>query len=115
MLKFKLLALFLLACALILPVAKPSKVNALELVDVSTHFIQVPAGTFGSGTIQLAATLYQPRFFLSAPAAIYIHGFGGHRLTGDDNLAYYIAASGRSEEHTSELQSPYVISYAVFC
>src|ERR1051325_7652294 len=23
--------------------------------------------------------------------------------------------SGRSEEHTSELQSPYVISYAVFC
>src|ERR1051325_10691308 len=22
---------------------------------------------------------------------------------------------GRSEEHTSELQSPYVISYAVFC
>jgi len=94
MLKFKLLALVLLACALILPVAKPSKVNALELVDVSTHFIQVPAGTFGSGTIQLAATLYQPRFFPSAPAAIYIHGFGGHRLTGDDNLAYYIAATG---------------------
>src|ERR1051325_12126729 len=24
-------------------------------------------------------------------------------------------AHGRSEEHTSELQSPYVISYAVFC
>src|ERR1051325_12245643 len=24
-------------------------------------------------------------------------------------------APGRSEEHTSELQSPYVISYAVFC
>src|ERR1051325_11935914 len=24
-------------------------------------------------------------------------------------------ADGRSEEHTSELQSPYVISYAVFC
>jgi len=64
------------------------------LVDESTHFIQVPAGTFGSGTITLAATLYQPRFFPSAPAAIYIHGFGGHRLTGEDNLGYYIAATG---------------------
>src|ERR1051325_11944927 len=26
-----------------------------------------------------------------------------------------ILGQGRSEEHTSELQSPYVISYAVFC
>src|SRR5216117_4232824 len=25
------------------------------------------------------------------------------------------ASSGRSEEHTSELQSPFLISYAVFC
>src|ERR1051325_12115416 len=25
------------------------------------------------------------------------------------------SGQGRSEEHTSELQSPYVISYAVFC
>src|SRR5258707_2457628 len=64
------------------------------LVDESTHYIQVPAGTYGSGTITLAATLYQPRFFPSAPAAIYIHGFGGHRLTGEDNLGYYIAATG---------------------
>ena len=64
------------------------------LVDESTHYIQVPAGTFGSGTITLAATLYQPRFFPSAPAAVYIHGFGGRRLRGEDNLAYYIAATG---------------------
>src|ERR1051325_2284656 len=33
----------------------------------------------------------------------------GHRL------AQATGAAGRSEEHTSELQSPYVISYAVFC
>src|ERR1051325_603513 len=26
-----------------------------------------------------------------------------------------VKRAGRSEEHTSELQSPYVISYAVFC
>src|ERR1051325_6969473 len=34
-----------------------------------------------------------------------------------DDLAYTnrTARSRRSEEHTSELQSPYVISYAVFC
>src|ERR1051325_5237403 len=30
----------------------------------------------------------------------------------DSHLRLYLA---RSEEHTSELQSPYVISYAVFC
>src|ERR1051325_10133608 len=27
----------------------------------------------------------------------------------------FVGQSHRSEEHTSELQSPYVISYAVFC
>ena len=64
------------------------------LVDVSDRFISVPAGSFGSGNITLAATLYQPRLFTSAPAVIYIHGWGGHRLTGEDNLAYYISAAG---------------------
>ena len=43
------------------------------------------------GHITLAATLYQPRLFSAAPAVIYIHGWGGHRLTGEDNLAYYIS------------------------
>ena len=31
------------------------------------------------------------------------------------NRKYQGAGNGRSEEHTSELQSPSVISYAVFC
>jgi len=92
--KSTLFVLVILIAALIIPGPSASPVNALELVDVSTHFIDVPAGSFGSGTIKLAATLYQPRFFPSAPAAVYIHGFGGHRLTGEDNLAYYIAAAG---------------------
>src|SRR5213079_3797549 len=37
--------------------------------------------------------------------------------TGDGHaLAYHVGAELiRSEEHTSELQSPVVISYAVFC
>jgi predicted acyl esterase len=92
--KSTLFTLLILVAALILPGSFGSRVNAIELVDVSTHFIDVPAGSFGSGTIRLAATLYQPRFFPFAPAAVYIHGFGGHRLTGEDNLAYYIAAAG---------------------
>ena len=92
--KSTLLTLLILVAALIIPVPSRSRVSAIELVDVSTHFIDVPAGSFGSGTIRLAATLYQPRFFPFAPAAVYIHGFGGHRLTGEDNLAYYIAAAG---------------------
>src|ERR1051325_1865812 len=29
--------------------------------------------------------------------------------------SFVVHPPGRSEEHTSELQSPYVISYAVFC
>ena len=92
--KSTLLTLLILVAALIIPVPSRSRVSAIELVDVSTHFIDVPAGSFGSGTVRLAATLYQPRFFPFAPAAVYIHGFGGHRLTGEDNLAYYIAAAG---------------------
>lgn len=93
--KSSLFTLIIIFALLIVPVGPAApRASAIELVDVSTHFIQVPAGTFGSGTVTLAATLYQPRFFPFAPAAVYIHGWGGHRLTGEDNLAYYIAATG---------------------
>ncbi|MEK6410591.1 MAG: CocE/NonD family hydrolase [Acidobacteriota bacterium] len=93
--KSKLFSLVVISALLIVPGGpSASRAHAIELVDVSTHFIEVPAGSFGSGTIKLAATLYQPRFFPLAPAAVYIHGWGGHRLTGEDNLAYYIAAAG---------------------
>jgi putative CocE/NonD family hydrolase len=93
--KSSLFTSIIISSMLIVPIGFSSpRGNAIELVDVSTHFINVPAGTFGSGTVQLAATLYQPRFFPFAPAAVYIHGWGGHRLTGEDNLAYYIAAAG---------------------
>src|SRR3546814_5183829 len=41
----------------------------------------------------------------------------GHRLPGPDraNFIRGVVANGRSEEHTSELQSLMRISYAVFC
>src|ERR1051325_10652538 len=38
-----------------------------------------------------------------------LHGFGH-----DDEVSGDFGGAPRSEEHTSELQSPYVISYAVF-
>jgi predicted acyl esterase len=73
-----------------------SSASADVLVNTSTHFIRVPASVTAppGDQISLAATLYQPRFFPSAPAVIYIHGWGGHRLIGEDNLAYYIASAG---------------------
>src|SRR3546814_10496746 len=40
-------------------------------------------------------------------------GLGGHRSTGRDHRVD--RGIGRSEEHTSELQSLMRISYAVFC
>ncbi len=90
MLKSKLLTLFVLLVLIVFLIA-PGKTAAshaqLELlVDESTHFIQVPAGSFGPGVVTLALTLYQPRFFPSAPAAVYIHGWGGHRLTGEGQV-----------------------------
>lgn len=92
--KSTLFTLLILVAALVLPGSFDSRVNAIELVEVSTHFVDVPAGSFGSGPVKLAATLYQPRFFPFAPAAVYIHGWGGRRLMGEDNLAYYISAAG---------------------
>ncbi len=76
--------------------ASPRPAQLDFLVDASTHFIRVPLDSSApsQGSIFLAATLYQPRFFPAAPAAIYIHGWGGRRLTGTDNLAYKIAAAG---------------------
>src|ERR1051325_1046111 len=39
----------------------------------------------------------------------------GERVVQMDRKANKMRDAARSEEHTSELQSPYVISYAVFC
>ncbi|HEY7547222.1 MAG TPA: alpha/beta fold hydrolase, partial [Blastocatellia bacterium] len=80
----------------VLVAASPRAAQLDLLVDASTHFIRVPLDSSdpSQGMIFLAATLYQPRLFSSAPAAVYIHGWGGRRLTGTDNLAYQLAATG---------------------
>jgi putative CocE/NonD family hydrolase len=96
MFKAKLFSLIILAVLLVAPATpSDSRAAAIDLLEVSSHSIEVPAGSFGSeATVTLAATLYQPRFFFSAPAVIYIHGWGGRRLLGSDNPAAYIAAAG---------------------
>ena len=89
--------LFVVLSVLLLCPSRPSSTASsasLELVQVSSHVIEVPGGSAGSQPLRLAATLYQPRFLPSAPAAIYIHGWGGRRLMGTDNLAYDIATAG---------------------
>lgn len=90
---------FLLLATALLFIALPGlgfEARADVLVNTSTHFIQVPASTTSppNEKISLAATLYEPAFLPFAPAVIYIHGWGGHRLMGDDNLAHDIAAAG---------------------
>jgi putative CocE/NonD family hydrolase len=93
--KPKIFSLLILLALLMGPCLPPaSRARAGLLVDESTHFIEVPGGSFGSEPLRLAASLYQPRFFPSAPAVIYIHGWGGRRLKGEDNIAYYVAAAG---------------------
>ena len=51
------------------------------------------------------------------PVGIDIPEFIGHVAEGDFEAAYQVInrSSSRSEEHTSELQSQHLISYAVFC
>ena len=82
---------------LLLPFPGPqSRASADVLIATSTHFIQVPASVTSppGERISLAATLYQPRLFPAAPAVIYVHGWGGRRLIGEDNLAHTISAAG---------------------
>ena len=97
MCKFKPITVAILSAILLCPCLMPSSHARADigdiLVDISTRFIDVPQGS-STSPVRLVATLYQPRLLPSAPAVIYIHGWGGHRLTGSDNIAYYVAAAG---------------------
>ena len=87
---------FAVALLLLSSPGPQSRASADVFVATSTHFIQVPASAVSppGERISLAATLYQPRLFPSAPAVIYVHGWGGRRLIGEDNLAHTISAAG---------------------
>src|ERR1043166_9976490 len=54
----------------------------------------------------------------ASPECLHLHDLVTYELAGDDLLQSALIALGaenRSEEHTSELQSRFGISYAVFC
>jgi ABC-2 type transport system ATP-binding protein len=70
------------------------KVKTLFIIPLLLLVTQAAYYHTNADEIELAATLYQPRLLASAPAVIYIHGWGGRRLTGTNNPAYYIAAAG---------------------
>src|SRR3546814_5770199 len=65
-------------------------------------FTVVIGGSFGAGNYAMCGRAYGARFLWMWPNAR-ISVMGGEQ------------AAGRSEEHTSELQSLMRISYAVFC
>src|ERR1051325_11277442 len=56
-----------------------------------------------------------PRSTLFPYTTLFRSGVAGHGGGFFDSGREIVAGDARSEEHTSELQSPYVISYAVFC
>src|ERR1051325_686806 len=58
-----------------------------------------------------------PRSTLFPYTTLFRSGGGGsaHPVPVREGQLHSRRAPNRSEEHTSELQSPYVISYAVFC
>ena len=64
------------------------------------------------GKVMFIGKLQAVSDFLDGKAGIPEKEAGGVDFAGQD---IFIRRLSRSEEHTSELQSPYVISYAVFC
>src|SRR5216117_1094706 len=86
-----------------------------HLVDI-TH--EIPAGDIRAGAFALAASRgFFPRG--TVHVAVVDPGVGsGRRAIAVQTVNYFFVGPDngvlRSEEHTSELQSPFLISYAVF-
>src|ERR1051325_11094385 len=78
-------------------------VGAIPLIDVSGH-LAGDAEASRKAAAQLRSAFENVGFY-------YLSGHGVAQSLIDRTYE----AAARSEEHTSELQSPYVISYAVFC
>src|SRR3546814_6912993 len=94
----------------------PGSTRTDTLFPYATLFRSLSAGAFrvsGAGVLLRGPGTHQPAF----PGG----GFWGalaHRqkaVSGSSRRCSGNAAAGRSEEHTSELQSLMRISYAVFC
>src|SRR3546814_12015717 len=92
--------------------------HTLALHDARPIYLVGSATAFAGGSVSLSATSQTLVFFAAGDAAC-----AGPALTSVPSpaastsvgLRFRDTAVGRSEEHTSELQSLMRISYAVFC
>src|ERR1051325_12042442 len=67
-------------------------------------------------SVQQASKVTRERAVDHLEGDLYLADVACHPLLDEERCAELCeVVSHRSEEHTSELQSPYVISYAVFC
>src|ERR1051325_12068370 len=85
--------------------AEPRMTGAAEMSALESHDVAVDAPSVVDAL---------PRAPKEPAGSIRVHGkffFAGEAKHFVKGVTY----GPRSEEHTSELQSPYVISYAVFC
>src|SRR3546814_6780299 len=81
--------------------------------------IRRPPRSTRTDTLFPYTTLFRSIGAITGPEGIYAAGVGQHQMWAAQFIKYERPNawlnSGRSEEHTSELQSLMRISYAVFC
>src|SRR3546814_10168834 len=90
--------------------------------------IRRPPRSTRTDTLFPYTTLFRSPYFMVAPKALkrdgnnptLLYGYGGFEISLTPNYSAsvgrgWLSQGGRSEEHTSELQSLMRISYAVFC
>src|SRR3546814_10874964 len=87
------------------PIDALPDLSDVQVIVRTTYPGQAPQIVENQVTYPLATTM------LSVPGAKTVRGYSFF----GDSFVYIIFEDGRSEEHTSELQSLMRISYAVFC
>src|SRR3546814_3952010 len=83
------------------------RIEAVAMALDGADFVQVFRYFLDAGQDEVESFSSAQRVFRGVPVT------GGHAFTKD--VVYLRGLVGRSEEHTSELQSLMRISYAVFC
>src|SRR3546814_4213662 len=79
-----------------------------QIADDRRRIVRLPVGGVGD-------RIAERREWLDAVETGHDHGDQGHCAGAANRVVVNVGGAGRSEEHTSELQSLMRISYAVFC
>src|SRR3546814_1258555 len=95
-----------------LPLAKPVDAASVRNKTMKRTVFAVLVGTAALGAATIAAAQSTTPATTGSYSSMNV---GAAPIHGLDGPAFSAAASDRSEEHTSELQSLMRISYAVFC